>query len=188
MTADSPNPYDPPQTQSHESLSSGGAGNTVVITPDIMVRAHKIHQRPRTLIVRVVVLFICLCFAANGVRFWLTGDHFAGGVLCAIALVPAVYVLLSGYRLRLTINRQYRQMGKQQDVVTYHTTPEYLHVATEDLNARIKWSDFIKWKEAEGLILAYRHERFFQVIPIEQLDADTKQAIRESLSAHSRQV
>lgn len=189
MPTDESNPYQTPQFGPPEDNSSTGLpGNTVVITAEIMARGHAIHQKKRSLIVKIVTVVIGLIMISIGVRLWLAGNSYAGALLCGVAVMMMLQMLFIGRRIRRVLEKQLQQMGKSQEYVTYEPAPDYLHISTVDSNVRIKWSDFVKWKEVDGLILAYQHDRYFRVIPVDQLDAETQQAIREHLTRYSARV
>ncbi len=160
------------------------SGNTAIIDPETAFRAHRIIQRGRTGN-RLFTLGLSLALFWVGVRAVLFGRILVGSFSIAFGVWLLLKVFFFTSNLRRTIYKQYEQMGKDREVVTFVPTDEHLRIITDESDVRIKWSDFHKWKEADDLILAYRHDNFAQIIPIAQLDEQTQNRIRENLSAYS---
>ena len=181
-----PNPYESPGPIDNAKADSSDAGTmtgTAVIDVTTYVRAFRVHGR--NVVARVFLAFAAI--GAGGFSWILAtwgetlGAAVAGG-LCAVCLVAVIgFQPLRAWGIR----RQLRQMGKEHEEVRYTATPEWLYITTEDAQVRIRWSQFVKWKEGDGLILAYQSSRFFRIIPVDQLSHGLTDAARRFLRADS---
>jgi hypothetical protein len=63
------------------------------------------------------------------------------------------------------VRRRFKQQKALQRPYTVDWNDEKLTVEGEDVHAGIRWSDFIRWREDEGLFLIYSNRILFRILP-----------------------
>jgi hypothetical protein len=142
------------------------------------LRIHSVSSHRITRLITAIAFFVTLSIVLFG--------QLRQGAL----LVAAVGAILLWLLSRLTspvkprvIRKQLREMGKQRETVRYELSPDTIRIVTDESDSHIPWNRFFKWKEGNGLILAYRSSRLFIPLPIDQFPVDVGDAIRERLAA-----
>ncbi|NIP31802.1 MAG: hypothetical protein GTN99_01350 [Candidatus Dadabacteria bacterium] len=79
-------------------------------------------------------------------------------------------------------------MGEDALDVEMSFDSDHLYIKTPKSETKIGWDTFIKWKEESGLILAYRNDAFFQVIPVSQFPENDRSEIRNLLDTNSVKI
>ena len=79
-------------------------------------------------------------------------------------------------------------MGDDIQNVDMSFDKENLYIKTPKSETKIRWDTFVKWKERDGLILAYRNDSYFQVIPVSQFPENDGLEIRSLLDEHSTMI
>ena len=182
------NPYDPPGPNGVSDQTLNPRTNTVIVDPEIMVRAHLVHHGRLGGIIRLSGTVIGSLFVVSGLCLFALGQVVLGIMIGVWGAFVFERIGRRAEVLRRKIQKQYKQMGKECEVVTYEPTTDFLRIATEKSESRLAWTEFRKWREADSLILAYHHNALFNVIPITQLDDETQRQILQSLLANSVQV
>jgi hypothetical protein len=72
--------------------------------------------------------------------------------------------------------------GGLQQTVQYTIEPDWFGVATDDSNARIRWSALYQWKTGHDLVLLYRTAMYYQVVPSDQFSRAAAEALQARLN------
>ena len=180
--SESENPY--------QSPTSGAKNNSAVITADTFVRAQKLHFGWWILAGQIITGVFGFGFLVIGVFILFSGGNVAAAMFLLFAGGLLFYKGLFRQRQLARQNKKrFDEMGKERgEKVIYEPSREWLRLITEESDAKLKWKTFFQWKEGDGLILAYRHAKMFQVIPVDQLDDETAATIREHLKNNCKRV
>ena len=157
-------------------------------TPELMLRGWIVHTGWRGPVTRVLIFLFAVTFLIFSLYFLWKHEWLSGVILLGCALVLFYYSVFAVSRIGRVFRKQFSQMGKETEVVFFQPTDEYLRLQTDDVDLRLKWSDLHQWKEQDHLILAYRHERLYQLIPVEQLSDETVSMIRNQLQQHVKRA
>jgi hypothetical protein len=180
------NPYEPPCELGDSPVPAADSvwpkTATAVIDEDVYVRAFRIHLR-RAHRIRRLTAAITMFAGVSVLLYWPLGPRAIGiGAIAAVSLW-----LLSGFTSPVSprsIRKQLREMRKDHEEIRLEVTPDAIRMVTDESDSRIPWNRFLKWKEEDGLILAYRTSLYFRILPIEQFPTDVQDAIRECLRTH----
>ena len=165
-----------------------GLHGPVEFTPQLMTQGWRVHEGWRGPALRVVFGLIAIAFVYAGGSFLVTERVLGGVILLACAAILFKYSLTGSFRVHRAFEKQYAQMGMDKEIVYFAATDEFLQLKTKEVELKLKWSELHKWKEDRNLILAYRHERLYQLIPTDQLPESVVQRIRSQLSQHVKKV
>lgn len=156
--------------------------NTAFIDAAVMTRAFAVHRRVGArgdVVVRAIMVFVLVVLAA----WTVLNEAYGFGVwLLLVAILFCLLGLAGNLHHRNEFKRQLSQMGRDGWTVRYEPTQDHYRCVTDEAHVQIEWSKFWKWTERDGLILAYRHDRAFEVIPVDRLDDATGGLIRDGLS------
>lgn len=161
----------------------------VDLSVDVMTKAFNAHWGRRRRILRHIIFILSVIVIVLGILLIIVDKNRALGIFSVLlggfALVAVSY---TSYIIKWRLGRQYKQMGEDVANVDMNYDEDHLYIKTPQSESKIKWDTFIKWKEHDGLILAYRNDLFFQVIPIGQFQQIDQDNIRNYLSNNSKQV
>ena len=156
------------------------------LTQEQHLHALRLHRRKA---VKVLVGVLLAC-AVIGVVAVATGHHFPGLVVVCGGVGGALGAFGQS---RLTLPRQVARIHRQQASLhahyTYSWDEEWLSVASEHVQAKRRWSDYIKLRENEEVLLLYHSDVMFEVFPKAwfnaqaQMDEFRRLASRGGLSA-----
>jgi len=157
---------------------------------DVMIRAFNIHWGKKRKVVMYSLYVLSVVIICLGI-FILSKNHYRHfrGYFYIIAGTLAITITSITNRIfRWSLTKQYKQMGEDMTDVEMTFDSDALYIKTPKSETKIGWGTFIKWKEEDGLILAYRNDAYFQVIPIEQFLQKDREDIRNFISANSLNV
>ncbi|MBN2218139.1 MAG: YcxB family protein [Pirellulales bacterium] len=181
-----PNPYQPP-CEPEDLVDSSPLGvwpktATAVLDADMFVHSLRFHARAASRTKRLIVAI------AFFVTFSAILSRQLGYMAMVIGAVAGVLLWFLSFLATpvspRAIRKQLREMGKERETIRYEITPEAIRMVTEESDSRIPWNRFIKWRETDGLILAYRSSRFFILLPVDQFAPDARDAVRQGLRAN----
>lgn len=155
---------------------------------ETFISAFRLHGGYRTAAFRIACMLAGLGLIVGGV-FALFREHPLFAVVLTLLGIFVVSVgALSGFQLRNNIHRQFEQMQMDVEELHYEIADRHLRIESKDGNSTLEWGKFCKWKDGGGLILAYRHDKFFIILPVAQLEPAAAALIRDRLATHSRRV
>jgi hypothetical protein len=139
---------------------------------------------------RVVFIFGLILGVFYAYLAYLAGEGINGMALAAIAGFAAIVAILSAMSL---INRYVflpRSARKaMMQMKEYHGPWDFafndhrLFIKTPRGEATLPFTDFLKWNEDDRLILLYRTDKMFNLLPKQQFDAEFLQMLRTELVA-----
>jgi hypothetical protein len=159
-----------------------------VLDSDDYVRAFRLHGGYRVRALRVLVVLIGGGLLFGAIRALSSEQGEVAVVFGFLGIVGVTCGLLAGFQQRSNIVKQLRQMEKESEEVHYEIGDDHLHIETKEGTGNIPWSKFRKWREKQGLIIAYRHDQNFVIIPVGQLEPAAANLLRDRLHAHSRRA
>jgi len=155
------------------------------LSEDEVVAAYQLHRRAtaRWRIVWVAGTALVLYQFYLSVRASLDNE----GWLWPTLVIGFLILFVPLERFVLYPRRVRRIYGEQKGLRAEHdieVTSSDLHTANEYGTARQPWSDFLRWKENQALILLYQSRVMFQIFPKRALgSADAVSAVRALLAA-----
>jgi hypothetical protein len=160
----------------------------VVVNDEAYLRAFRVHRGVLWMIVTTLAAVCGLTMLACGLVLLGDANKFPALVFIALGATFMTALVLKQVYENRSIRKQLAQMGKSQENVTYEVYDDILRMRSSEGETRVPWGKFLKWKEGKGLILAYRSSRFFNMIPVDQMDAAVAEAIRQRLDQHVRRA
>lgn len=157
---------------------------------EIMVRAFNIHWGRKRKVIRYFAYSLAITIIAFGI--WIISKNYSnsyqGYISVFIGITAILLINLNNSIIRWKLNKQYNQMGDDIQNVDMSFDKENLYIKTPKSETKIRWDTFVKWKERDGLILAYRNDSYFQVIPVSQFPENDGLEIRSLLDEHSTMI
>lgn len=128
----------------------------------------------------LVSILVSLILVAAFVSMMFPGDLFGLTLILSLALLGGILVPVAMIRWRVpaAARRIHAQQRDLQRVVTLTADAAGLHAETETGSSRTPWSDYLRWREDERVILLYRSDAIFQFIPTRVLNAEQRVAMR----------
>ncbi len=155
-----------------------------------LLGANLLHIRPRRLArlfwTAVLSVWALLYFAT----FLLAIQGLYSPVIPVLGTIAIATFLLYRYLLLpRRIRRIYQQQVDLQAPFSVQITPEALLFESEVGKSRRPWSDFVKWKENDDLLLLYYSDVLFTVLP-KRIFTDEAQItqVRTALHKHGVQA
>ncbi len=157
---------------------------------EIMLRAFNIHWGKKRKIVRYCLYGLSIIMICFGI--WILSKNYyrphQGYISIIAGTLALVIISFNNSILRWRLSKHFRQMGEDALDVEMSFDSDHLYIKTPKSETKIGWDTFIKWKEESGLILAYRNDAFFQVIPVSQFPENDRSEIRNLLDTNSVKI
>lgn len=139
---------------------------TFVITEKDFVSAQRLNATlsPAAMLsaAGIGVVGIVGSLAASGIVAWkILLVAVVGGLSCGFL----IYFLLLFVFIPFRSSRLYRQQNSLRKEYELTFDDEFVYWRSEDANVRIRWSDFIKYKEDNSVIVFYLSDNNFVAIP-----------------------
>ena len=132
------------------------------LTQEQHLHALRIHRR-KAVTLQVGIL---LGVAATGAVAWALGIRYPGMVLVGAGVGGVIGAFVqSRFTLPRHVARVYDQQASLHAHYTYSWDEEWLNVASEHAHDRRRWSDYIKLRESEELVLLYHSDIMFEIFP-----------------------
>lgn len=142
-----------------------------ILTQEQHLHALRLHRRKA---VKVLVGVLLGC-AVVGVAALAAGHHLPGLVLVGGGVGSAIGALAQS---RLALPRQIAKIHRQQASLhahyTYSWDDEWLSVASKHVQAKRRWSDYIKMRESDELLLLYHSDVMFEIFPKAWFNSQTQ--------------
>jgi hypothetical protein len=141
---------------------------------DDLVRAQRLHLRPRRAYARVGVVLLALGGVTAIVLLVAPGEWHWGRLVMPACLA---YLFASWYSLLPYLaRRQYAQQKDLQRELSFHAAEDGLHARNELGQAIRPWSDIRKWKEDEHLFLLYITDSLYLMVPKRMFEQEAELA------------
>ncbi|MDH3584852.1 MAG: YcxB family protein [Phycisphaerae bacterium] len=149
---------------------------------ETMQRAFHIHYGRRRRILGVVLAVLAAVVFILGFYVHRLGYAIEGWMGMIVGVIVGLALVLAPVVFRQRLESQFKQMRDDPAAMEMVFTDEHLEIKTESSDGRIQWVSFVKWREADGLVLAYRHNAYFNVIPVDQLPEADAARVRRYLT------
>lgn len=128
----------------------------------------------------LVSILVSLALVGAFVTVMFPGDLFGLALILSLAalggvLVPAVMIR---WRVPAAGRRIHAQQRDLQRAITITADAEGLRTETETGSSRTPWTDYLRRREDERVILLYRSDAIFHFIPTRILSAEQRAAMR----------
>jgi len=157
-----------------------------IITEKEHATAQRLHQKPRPAFAWAGVLLLIVALGVLWLAFFGSHSHKAGAAPWAI-LGFLIYLLL---HWTVVLPMKWRRIYKQQQSLhrsfSLEITDDGISAQSDNLQGDTPWSDYVRWKEGDGVFLLYWSDVLFQIIPFRFFGDDEK--IREFRTILSRKV
>lgn len=149
--------------------------------------AHKLHaqQSRLTTWAGYFVIGLVAIMTALGIPFALQG-RFPWTLLLFPAIALGVWAFYRFYLLPRQLERVFEQQKDLSAPFTVDLTDTGFEWRNEFGSSRIPWGDFVKWKENQEMVLLYRSDYTYYMLPRRIFEAQGGIAyIREKLQQHN---
>jgi hypothetical protein len=130
------------------------------VTEKEYIAAHRLHGRKMQSVLRQSTLIV---FLIGIVLFFAVSAKVGVIVICAALGGLLGEFIQSRFILQPTLRRRYAQVRGRVDV-TYSWDEGKIFITTEHGHAARSWTDFIKAKENDELILLYINDALYEII------------------------
>jgi hypothetical protein len=135
------------------------------ITEKEHAAAQRLHQKPRPAFAWAGILLLIVALVVLWLAFFGPYSHKAAVAPWAI-LAFLIYLLLHwAVVLPLKWRRIYKQQQSLHRPFSLEITDDGISGESENLQGATPWSDYVRWKEGNGVFLLYWSDVLFQIIP-----------------------
>jgi hypothetical protein len=133
-----------------------------IIQPGDYVKAQYLHMRPRPLYEILGIIVLALFFWATWIA--ITDDDHDAFDLLYLALIIALILNYTVY-IPWKTRRVYRQHKALQRELSFKFDATGALVTNENGQSRMPWSDYLRWKQNDHLILIYLSDSMYHMLP-----------------------
>ena len=134
--------------------------------------AQWLHLKPRPAILALGVVLVILTLAMLWLSFYGSYSHQAQTARWAIVAFLGYLLFHWTIVLPMKWRRIYRQQKSLQKPYRLEISEAGISGKTEGMQGTNPWSDYVRWKEGNGVFLLYWSSALFQVIPIRFFSTD----------------
>lgn len=154
----------------------------VVFDADVLARARCLHSGPPPAILRVSIVLLGIGSLVVAFNNWYsTHGPVSLFIVTAFVMCGLGYVS-SMMSFREALWKFTSNLGKYREDVHFEFYDDRVCVSTKQEEHSFAWSAMRKFKEGSGLILLYRTNDNFLVVPIDQLTEGTRSSIRSMVA------
>jgi hypothetical protein len=142
------------------------------LTEEEHTAAQWLHLKPRPAVVVVGFALAFVTLVALGLSFF--GSYSYQTQIARWALLAFLGYLIFHWAFLLPTRwkRIYRQQKSLGTPYRLEITEEGITGTTENMQGTNPWSDYVRWKEGNGVFLLYWSDALFQVIPLRFFSTD----------------
>jgi hypothetical protein len=134
--------------------------------------AQWLHLKPRPAILVVGLALVIVALVVLWLSFFGSYTHQAQAVRWALLAFLGYLVFHWAFVLPAKWKRIYRQQKSLGMPYVLEISEEGISGKTEGMQGINPWSDYMRWKEGNGVFLLYWSDALFQVIPIRFFSTD----------------
>ncbi len=149
---------------------------------EVMAKAYNVHYGKSRKIGWIALFIFGIGLLSYGIYIYFRSENMY--FPAAFMLLGILSVGLSVFNQKMLLwflNREYKKIGEDETDIDMSYDTDHLYIKTPKSKQKIKWNSFKKTKEQDGLILAYIHDNYFQVIPINQFQQSDQNNLRSFL-------
>ncbi len=128
--------------------------------------AQWLNLKPRPVFAIAGVLLVILSLIVLWLSFLGPYSHQAGTARWAVLAFLGYLLFHWTFVLPMKWRRIYRQQLSLQKPYKLEITEQGISGQTDNMQGTNSWSDYIRWKEGNGVFLLYWSDALFQVIPL----------------------
>lgn len=134
---------------------------TLTVSVQDVVSAYRLHATPKP---SIAAIFLLLATAGIGVSYSMHLAPIGAALGAAVGMygwLAVLFFVIIPYRSR----RIYRQQKSLHLEHQFEWDDQFLYFSSQDYEGKIRWADFIKVKESCNMLLLYRSDALFQMMP-----------------------
>lgn len=127
--------------------------------------AQWLHQKPRPAIAFAGILTLVLLLLVLWHLLFGSYSHQTGALRWAVLAFLVYLILHWTVVIPIKWRRLYRQQASLQRTYKLQISDQGISARSENLQGATAWSEYVRWKEGNGVFLLYWSDGLFQIIP-----------------------
>lgn len=147
------------------------------------LRADRLHLKPRKKFRIIAYILACVPASAIILSFICGKSESTASGWASIGVLAYLAVIFLVIRPR-RIRKIYNQSVALKQLITLSYTNETIHFVCEAGETKMKWKDFIKWRQDKHLFAIYHSDAMYQIIPKRSITESESAEIESALRAN----